>query len=1085
MGTLLILAAVFGVSIGAFAEGSKDLCDTDRLPATGTTVHDGLGAEVKFDQSGTTNGNNPEGRAYRPYLEWKQGLQFGLARRNVIYAYVQAGETVYFGSSVTTSNGASAQAVFYAQDKEGGNGDYVAPSGFNNSGAVGATVAVTMPNAKDSNSAYQPCKSSKVSVNGLPQTGYDQTTVYFYKPNTSTMYGVINTREKEVNGPKVTDLAYKAEENKTRKENPSLGYEPFSFTAPVTGVYSFRFLAAQYTAKGTNPSTDNKGKLIDAEFYNTENNMGAAAWDITVVKDENGTPTVQEGRVGANTLFVNMGGHRRGLFAKLYTVTYDGFMYEYNLNGLQPWGFVMYSNNRGFLFDKNNLAAGQGSGRPAETPWQSYDYAHPVGHSFYSKDSSGADVGAAPEYEETTGFGIPITDINGNPIKSSILNNVSPVDAVRDRTNKLMFNKPDDAFIKAATKNGRLTEKYDDINSEVSVADMLSYTGAGLQNPVIDEDGTSYGNYGQGGTFTLKILEADFKSLVSTTFNITLDFSKYSLDDKKKPVKNEDGTWKINPDYGKLSAAEYKAQYPNESGNKKELSMIVHIGENVVTWQGEDAYNNAVPRGKYDSVANCYWEAGTAHFPMLDVEYNPNGITVTRLNRIEDKETTDEFEQDRYTVFYNNEGTPKFTDPARWYYFKSAKYPSRIADGQNASAGISSKDGVMKYYGYVGKDATGGVYDYAYDSEGNQTGTKILIGNIGTPSATTASPNGNGYGEATAVDVWTRYVTEQKAKMTIGVKAERQMVSNPALVSFVGEEKDTMLRGRRSHIMQNEGVLKEVVPKNYVIGGERGNTISTGFISSISDGDTANIKEYNHISWEIVIPIGDQDYTYTTMSGVTVTAKGKETYIKVPEYKKGKLMSVGETEELMVKLSDLFGDEVMDATVSLGAEDEITEIGGDNGNGGIDDTTAVQLINDEYTAVFTAGSVYVKLEPTAILEDSDKVPLQNKGKIYKITGIKPNDGGTTLTEYKALKLHFRYKISENMVQNGGQAAIYGLIIDEFYAPNAYADVYYYKDSEEEEMKEKGGQDFTDQTYEANRNTKYDYNPAFVYEKSIN
>ncbi len=70
-----VTAIVTSVScvLPAFAEGSKDLASVS---------------------SGTTE-------AYRPYLEWRDRLQMGdVESKSVVYVYANAGETIYFGTSV-------------------------------------------------------------------------------------------------------------------------------------------------------------------------------------------------------------------------------------------------------------------------------------------------------------------------------------------------------------------------------------------------------------------------------------------------------------------------------------------------------------------------------------------------------------------------------------------------------------------------------------------------------------------------------------------------------------------------------------------------------------------------------------------------------------------------------------------------------------------------------------------------------------------------------------------------------------------------------------------------------------------------
>lgn len=75
-----------------------------------------------------------------------------------------------------------------------------------------------------------------------------------------------------------------------------------------------------------------------------------AAWDVTV---SSGTTAIP-GRVYANYLAINMGHQDAKLNAQTFVQTHDGALYSVNLNGIQPFLGVFFSNNKGFVDSGGN-----------------------------------------------------------------------------------------------------------------------------------------------------------------------------------------------------------------------------------------------------------------------------------------------------------------------------------------------------------------------------------------------------------------------------------------------------------------------------------------------------------------------------------------------------------------------------------------------------------------------------------------------------------------------------------------------------------------------------------------------------------
>ncbi|MEH2280119.1 MAG: isopeptide-forming domain-containing fimbrial protein [Nostoc sp.] len=211
---------------------------------------------------------------YRPYLEWSDLLLAGIVRKSTLKVYVEAGETVNLGSSVTTSFSNPQDIV------------YRSPFGGQNS-----------------------------SCNVL-----------------ATGFGFIDTVAKETAGPLPN----------------SGGYTPCSFVATETGIYEVEFHSPDKTgATGNNPPPT----VATAAFPTDGTQLsGVAAWDITV-RDSNG---VKKGRVFTNYIAMNMGGNSLSLNSKLYIQTKDGYRYETDMNGVDPFGFIFFANNRGYIDTTNS-----------------------------------------------------------------------------------------------------------------------------------------------------------------------------------------------------------------------------------------------------------------------------------------------------------------------------------------------------------------------------------------------------------------------------------------------------------------------------------------------------------------------------------------------------------------------------------------------------------------------------------------------------------------------------------------------------------------------------------------------------------
>ncbi|MDO5396541.1 MAG: hypothetical protein Q4G33_01300 [bacterium] len=734
----------------------------------------------------------------------------------------------------------------------------------------------------------------------------------------------------------------------------------------------------------------------------------------------------QPGRAWADILFLNAGMYQRSMYSKLNILTKDGFLYDFKFNGIQPYGFVFYSNNRGFLYDPYSLSDKESWGESANT-----NMIQPLERSFLSKGNF--DVGSAPEKLEK--------DANGNPViykdkqlKSRVLPNYQPVDAERDYTHKLFFNRPDEAALEAYTGNSKLKGEGDNTFAiQKTILDNLTYEGLGDQQlnptaaPEASEKPMHYGTIGIGGEFKVSFTDKQWNALNTMgakTIGVTLDFSGYELDESKKPVTVKDDSnwniWKSRTDRNPTNA---------EKSNKVTLTAAI-VGENksyAIAWDGKDAYGNVVPEGKYNNNVTSFVELGTAHFPILDAEHNPNGIKLQLANNISlagsTSETPAATSMPKDMVYYNNSAVSPQIDasaPTNWLYANWAsavKTPSKIGDGENHVDGVQSNyntnaaDGAMRFGGY----------DKANDTAIN-------------------SDADAGYGNYAALDIWTKYEVKQDATIAFGVKAAESV---PAYVSFVAEDgtaspKDNSTELTESHLKFRGGELPTEGSKIKGKAGIYGNTISTGFLTKFKT-DT-NVTD-NYITWEITIPkIQEGGKSYG------------ETYIKLPvdtPYETASLDAaalydtfVGVTEDTAADDDVLnIGDEVSgDENADMSSSDtevDMTQKPDEGGESIADDEAAQQFLLEASAETQTGTSVDAKLgvDGTAVLTDTSAenasgTQIYNAGSIHRVSF--ENLTGDSLT----------LKIKQQTVVSGGTDVVIGLVIDNLYAPNATAKATY-------------------------------------------
>lgn len=238
-------------------------------------------------------------------IEWRNSNQVlpnrwlgNLRFRTLLKVYVRAGEYIFLGSSAVGVNQGDIRV-------------------YNPGRVTGAVGAETIPGNPDFSCAAQRTTTGNAAL------------------------GQITNRNQETAGPDtITNPATGTPGNTTPN-----AYVPCFYQAPATGIYDVVFLGP------AGETTDNSGAvtgLINTVQTDVNQGPGTAAWDVTVRSNLTSTTDLL-GRLFTYYIALFTGGNGRPVNSILYTLTTDGFLYQTNLAGIDPNGFVLFGNRVGFL----------------------------------------------------------------------------------------------------------------------------------------------------------------------------------------------------------------------------------------------------------------------------------------------------------------------------------------------------------------------------------------------------------------------------------------------------------------------------------------------------------------------------------------------------------------------------------------------------------------------------------------------------------------------------------------------------------------------------------------------------------------
>ncbi|WP_204106421.1 MULTISPECIES: hypothetical protein [Spirulina sp. CCY15215] len=244
-----------------------------------------------------------------------------------------------------------------------------------------------------------------------------------------------------------------------RLAETSKSYTPCTVTvgAGQEGIWEIDFISPNPTAVGS--AAANPTAIAASNNWPTQdgNDGFVTAWDVTVT---NGGVD-QSGRVYANYFPWNMGSNGRSLNSEVVVLTDQGFQYQIDLNGIDPFGFIFFANNKGFR---------DSSGEPI----------------FRSLQFSGLNPGTIPP-----GFSIHLP---------------SAADTSDDITQKLFINSPDTSMPSSASSPSGTTWLYQapiipSPPSNFQFRGVNGTSGLGLTSPAGGE--FTFTNNGTTGTYTI------------------------------------------------------------------------------------------------------------------------------------------------------------------------------------------------------------------------------------------------------------------------------------------------------------------------------------------------------------------------------------------------------------------------------------------------------------------------------------------------------------------------------------------------------------------------------------------------------
>ena len=585
--TLGVLFCAFFSCVTVYAEGSREIIQTSIDNAKALGVKDPEGSDASAIARWSIRSSDSANSTF-----------MGVATQQKMKFYAYEGEVVLIASSSVGKD---------------------------------VDVIIHLPNGSSENIDLGTDRTTEMASNELLKTDTNRGADEYaktVKPGT----GQILNRAAEKAGPKGVKMP-KGDGTYEDAISGEDAFTPYVYEIKHSGIYEVEFKAdncGKYKAGASGLNYDRYPLSYSDEFYSSGSTVHA--WDITVAKKSNDEYLAVNGRVWADAFSLQTNGSdASGIYANLYAVTRDGYIWKFGLNGCKPYTISFYSNSRGNIGSGTNASA------------------------YHSVHSPLANYTAFDFYKN-------LKDKNGNPDGVYILGPDNEVTDI-DSPYHMFFNYPDTSMPESI-----ILTKPKDIGKITS----LRYDGRTGEDS--EDKGNEDGYSGVGGYFEIG---TDGVS----SYQIVIDMSnmyakKYHNENKESctdavyqddaiclSVEGDENFIYQDPKDSKwysIRTTDKSKRHPsNENGEKLEDLIIyepitkpanldsdykslgkVMLGNAAVDgktdrikWNGRDHYGRILPIGTYfgDTGRGTVYvqaKAGEIHFPLCDVERAQNGFSI-------------------------------------------------------------------------------------------------------------------------------------------------------------------------------------------------------------------------------------------------------------------------------------------------------------------------------------------------------------------------------------------------------------------------------------------------------------------------
>ncbi len=725
----LTVLCIGGFGTNAFAEGSADM--------------------VKSAYDGTTAAKAPN-QGYRSFI-WAAATKswVGFSQNQQIRAYAYEGEKLYIAASVYSN-------ADYDIEMTLPDGTVQKLNSTETKGYIKNLAAET----KGPNGVIQPEAAAAAHIANVEN-------IIMPAPQTNTEFGTLAAD----NGIQTIAGA------------TSGGYNAHVIDVKQSGVYNFKFRSEPLSKGGSKNVINDGTDFVSQQQYSssTSGTNTLAAFDITVTDGDN---NVQRGRVYSDLFALQTQG---GVWQHYYIATRDGYIYNLSMNGAMPYTYFLFSNNRGLIGSATNAS---------------------VYHSIKDVNNDNN----FNHYKD-------LLNRYGNADGTYVMGpDNDPTDL--DYAYHMFFNYPDEnlpEFVLAKPKAVGEVTSVEFEGEKTGTGSDVGYSGDGGYFIVTTKNASSYrliidmsnmyvkkGTDGYSGA-TVNVTKTnltvtpsvpghldEIKLSTDTDLNFIYEDTNthkwYSIQTNQKKTG---GSWEQNPGGG-ADVVEYKEiDKPEDFDANYQTLGKVMLGNssksddpaavNKIFWNGRDQYGRVLPAGSYfgDTGRGKVYaqaKAGELHFPLIDCETIPNGLSVFLENPPAGNANYDTVAE-RSKLYYNNKN-----DSLLRQGDNVAAIQNGWPTGESEKNWDSSLKNKLEYMWRINQNTTYTAVvsdDYSIDGISTYNGTSEAdMVALTTGSYTKAQENlGVDHGIS---DTWTYILNDAKVEMkTGGEKGALTLYSEP------------------------------------------------------------------------------------------------------------------------------------------------------------------------------------------------------------------------------------------------------------------------------------------------------------------